>query len=79
MCDDGRRVHSIFSDQVIDLSETSPEAGLDICRLLPSHSSHVLVCGGDGTVGWVLEAIGKSKLQVRANTLCHHDLHIVSP
>eukprot|EP00731_Ephydatia_muelleri_P028502 Em0020g146a len=66
---DGEKVLSTFRKllnpvQVIDLSETSPEAGLDICRLLPSHSSHVLVCGGDGTVGWVLEAIGKSKLPV---------------
>ena len=50
--------------QVIDLSETPPEGGLEICRLLSQHSCRVLVCGGDGTVGWVLTAIDKCRLPV---------------
>ena len=50
--------------QVVDLSESPPEAGLEICRLLPEHTCRVLVCGGDGTVGWVLAAIDRCKLPV---------------
>ena len=50
--------------QVIDLSEIPPEGGLEICRLLSQHSCRVLVCGGDGTVGWVLTAIDKCRLPV---------------
>ena len=50
--------------QVVDLSESPPEAGLEICRLLPEHTCRVLVCGGDGTVGWVLGAIDRYKLPV---------------
>ena len=53
-----------LGSQVIDLSETPPESGLEICRLLSAHSCRVLVCGGDGTVGWVLTAIDKCKLPV---------------
>lgn len=51
--------------QVIDLSETSPEAALEFCRLLPGTQPRVLVCGGDGTVGWVLDAIDKVDLPIR--------------
>ena len=55
---------TFIPSQVIDLSETPPEGGLEICRLLSQHSCRVLVCGGDGTVGWVLTAIDKCKLPV---------------
>ena len=55
---------TLSAPQVIDLSETPPESGLEICRLLSQHSCRVLVCGGDGTVGWVLTAIDKCKLPV---------------
>ena len=50
--------------QVVDICEVPPEAALDICRLSPTTQYLVLVCGGDGTVGWVLGAIDKMKLQV---------------
>ena len=51
--------------QVIDLSETLPENGLDICRMLEDLHCRVLVCGGDGTVGWVLSTLDKLQLPVR--------------
>ena len=57
-------ISSLSHPQVIDLSETPPEGGLEICRLLSQHSCRVLVCGGDGTVGWVLTTIDKCKLPV---------------
>ena len=47
---------------MVDICEISPEAALDICRLTPKTQYLILVCGGDGTVGWVLSAIDKMKL-----------------
>ncbi|KAK7502394.1 hypothetical protein BaRGS_00006347, partial [Batillaria attramentaria] len=43
--------------QVIDVHDISPENGLEWCHLLPDVTFRVLVCGGDGTIGWVLNAI----------------------
>ncbi|CAI8054254.1 Diacylglycerol kinase epsilon, partial [Geodia barretti] len=64
---DGVKVLSTFRKllnpiQVVDLSETPPEAGLEICRLLPQHTCRLLVCGGDGTVGWVLSSLDKCQM-----------------
>ena len=50
--------------QVIDLSEMPPESGLEICRMLKDLHCRLLVCGGDGTVGWVLSTLDKLQLQV---------------
>uniref|UniRef100_A0A672MAA0 Diacylglycerol kinase n=1 Tax=Sinocyclocheilus grahami TaxID=75366 RepID=A0A672MAA0_SINGR len=49
--------------QVFDLSELPPSKALQLCTLLPPGSVRVLVCGGDGTVGWVLDAIDTMKLK----------------
>uniref|UniRef100_A0A8C6WGL0 Diacylglycerol kinase n=1 Tax=Neogobius melanostomus TaxID=47308 RepID=A0A8C6WGL0_9GOBI len=51
--------------QVFDLSQLNPSKALQLCTLLPPGSVRVLVCGGDGTVGWVLDAIDSMKLKVR--------------
>ncbi len=51
---------------MFDLSELPPSKALQLCTLLPPGSVRVLVCGGDGTVGWVLDAIDTMKLKVRA-------------
>uniref|UniRef100_A0A3Q4HZS2 Diacylglycerol kinase n=1 Tax=Neolamprologus brichardi TaxID=32507 RepID=A0A3Q4HZS2_NEOBR len=49
--------------QVFDLSQLTPSKALQLCTLLPPGSVQVLVCGGDGTVGWVLDAIDAMKLK----------------
>ena len=50
---------------MIDLSEINPEVALEFCNLLPEIRFRVLICGGDGTIGWVLNAIETLKLLVR--------------
>lgn len=50
--------------QVFDLSQLTPSKALQLCTLLPPGSVRVLVCGGDGTVGWVLDAVDSMKLKV---------------
>ena len=46
------------------MSEIPPETALEFCRLLPDTQCRVLICGGDGTVGWVLDALDKVELPV---------------
>lgn len=52
--------------QVLDLSEVSPEVGLEWCHLMPDLTCQFLIAGGDGTVGWVLSAAESLKLTDRS-------------
>ncbi|XP_053552465.1 diacylglycerol kinase epsilon-like [Bombina bombina] len=49
--------------QVFDLNKISPFKALQLCTLLPANTVKVLVCGGDGTVGWVLDAVDEMKIK----------------
>jgi diacylglycerol kinase (ATP) len=41
--------------QIIDVSKVNPKKALDEFSKLPAYK--VLVCGGDGTVGWILNCL----------------------
>lgn len=45
------------SVQVIDISTIAPTSILEWCNSLPDIGFYILVCGGDGTVNWLLESI----------------------
>lgn len=67
---DGEDILSLFRGvlnpgQVIDLGSKKPEAALEWCVLLDHTPCRILVAGGDGTVGWILNTISKLNLQVQ--------------
>ncbi|XP_005999987.1 diacylglycerol kinase epsilon [Latimeria chalumnae] len=57
--------------QVFDLNTISPIKALQLCTYLPNNSARVLVCGGDGTVGWVLDAIDEMKIKGQEQYIPH--------
>ncbi|MGH0162191.1 UNVERIFIED_CONTAM: hypothetical protein FKN15_042428 [Acipenser sinensis] len=57
--------------QVFDLSELPPIKALQLCTVLPAGSVRVLVCGGDGTVGWVLDAVDEMKIKGQEQYVPH--------
>ncbi|XP_056595763.1 diacylglycerol kinase zeta isoform X2 [Triplophysa dalaica] len=47
--------------QVFDLSQGGPREGLEMYSKVPN--LRILVCGGDGTVGWILSVLDELKLK----------------
>ena len=54
----------IYDYQVVNLNEVSPDEALEFCRLVDTFQCRVIVCGGDGTVGWMSAAIQRANLKV---------------
>jgi len=51
--------------QVVDLSTSSPLDGLRWCLLFPDVQFRILICGGDGTIGWVLRTADSLELPIK--------------
>lgn len=66
---DGEEILSAFRGmlhlcQVVDLQKKKPETALEWCSQLGQICCKILVAGGDGTVGWVLNTIADMNLEV---------------
>lgn len=62
-----RRFRQILNpSQVFDLSNGGPTFGLEVFRGLAP--LRLLICGGDGSIGWVLKEI--DNLQMKAESVC---------
>jgi len=48
--------------QVIDLAESRMEEAVEWCVLASPATCYIVVCGGDGTIGWLLNTADKMKL-----------------
>ena len=48
--------------QVYNLANGGPSQALQMFREVPN--VRIIVCGGDGTVGWVLDALGKTAVKI---------------
>ena len=60
----------------MSLAEVSPEDALDFCHLVGDIECRIIVCGGDGTVGWVLAAIDKANLKVIGKTTSTRSFYV---
>ncbi len=52
-------------DAVCNLAEVSPESFLETKVLPNQRKARLLVCGGDGTAGWILGALAKLRMNRR--------------
>ena len=48
--------------QVYNLAKEGPVAGLQLFKDVPN--MRVIVCGGDGTIGWILEQMGECSITI---------------
>lgn len=50
--------------QIFELTSAGPDEALNLMAKLSPVQCRVLVAGGDGTIGWILNAIVKKNLKV---------------
>lgn len=49
--------------QIFELSTAGPNAALNLISKIKSVACRILVAGGDGTIGWVLNEISRKNIQ----------------
>ena len=63
-----RRLRSLLNPlQVIDLGVTTPGPALEVYK--ECERFQIMACGGDGTIGWILQCLDKFNLHKKASTL----------